>query len=138
MATAMTKSDALGYYLSDPRGLGGARSGVEFEALEPVVLTAIAPIIIERVSPLCGVGLATITAGPDNTLAFAAPGEGPGDYVTVPANGRVLLESATPGKSVRVYRDAVYAPADLGGLMTLDLVRGGTMPWGWGTLRFPE
>ncbi len=124
MATAFSKSDALGYYLSDPRGLGGSRSAVEFEALEPVVLTAIAPIIIERVSPLCGEGQATITAGPDNTLAFAAPGEAAGEYVTVPANGRVLLESETPGKSVRVYRDAVYAPADLGGLMTFDLVRG--------------
>ena len=124
MATAFTKSDAMGYYLSDPRGLGGSRSGVEFEALEPVVLTAIAPIIIERVSSLCGEGRATITAGADNTLAFAAPGEAAGEYVTVPANGRVLLESETPGKSVRVYRDAVYAPADLGGLMTFDLVRG--------------
>ena len=124
MATARTKSDALGYYLSDPRGLGGARSAVEFEGLEPVVLAAIPPIIIERVSPLCGEGRATITAGADNTLAFAAPGEDAGAYVTVASNTRVLLESATPGKSIRVYRDAVYSAADLGGQMIVDLVRG--------------
>lgn len=124
MATAHTKSDALGYYLSDPRGLGGARSAVEFEGLEPVVIAAIPPIIVERVSPLCGEGRATITAGADNTLAFAAPGEDAGAYVTVASNTRVILESETPGKSVRVYRDAVYSPADLGGQMIVDLVRG--------------
>jgi len=124
MATAFTNSDALGCFLSDPRGLGGARSAVEFEAREPVVLSSIPPIIIERVSPLCGVGRATITAGPDNTLAFAAPGEAAGVYVAVAPNGRALLESETPGKSVRVYRDSVYAPSDLGGQMIFDLVHG--------------
>ena len=44
--------------------------------------------------------------------------------MAVAANTRVLLESETPGKSVRVYRDAVYAPANLGGLMIFDLVQG--------------
>lgn len=124
MATARTKSDALAYFLSDPPGLGGGRSAVEFEALEPVVLAAIPPIIIERLSPACGSGRATITAGPDNTLCFAAPGEAAGTYVTVAANSRVLLESESPEKSVRVYRDSIYSAADLGGLMLLDLVAG--------------
>jgi hypothetical protein len=44
--------------------------------------------------------------------------------VAVAANTRVLLEGESPEKSVRIYRDAVYSSATLGGLMQLDLVQG--------------
>jgi len=124
MATAKTKSDALGYYLSDPAGLGGARSDAEFWPLEFAVNTAIAPIIIGRVSAACGAGAARIVGTAPSTLQFAAPGEDLGAAVTLDGLEWALLESETPGKSIRVYRDTDYSAADLGGEMLMDLVAG--------------
>lgn len=117
MATAKTKGDSLGFYLSDPSGLGGARRDAEFWPFEPVILSTIPPIIIERVSAGCGEGAARIVAASADSLQFAAPGEDLGAAVTVAANSSALLESETPGKTVRVYRHAGYSAADLGGEM---------------------
>lgn len=124
MATARSNSDALGFYLSDPARLGGARADLEFCPVEPVIEPGLPPIILERVSGSCGVGLGRIVAAGADSLQFAAPGEELGAAVTVSANTSALLESESPGKSVRVYRDSVYNGADLSGEIRFDLVIG--------------
>lgn len=124
MATAMTKGDGLGFYLSDPSGLGGSRRDAEFWPWEPVIQSTIPPIIIERVSAGCGEGDARIVATGPDTVQFAAPGEDLGAAVTLAANSRAVLESETPTKTVRVYRDSGYSAADLGGEMRFYLVQG--------------
>lgn len=124
MAEARTHIDSLGIYLSDPEGLGGARADMEFWPLEPVIEPGIPSIVIEHVSAACGEGQASIMATGVNSLKFAAPGEAYGEAVTVAANTSALLESETPGKAVRVYRDAVYNAADLSGSLNFRVVRG--------------
>ncbi len=124
MATAKTKSDALGYYLSNPAGLGGMRTDIPIATLDPVISSPIGPVVIENISPSCGEGAAYIKATSTAALAFKAPGDDYGTAVTVAANTSVLLESLTPAKSVRVYRDSVYNANSLGGVMSLDLVAG--------------
>lgn len=124
MANARTNIDSLGFYLSDPQGLGGARADLEFWPLEPVIDPGIPSIVIEQVSAACGEGQARIIAAGTNSLKFAAPGEEYGEAVTVAANTSALLESETPGKAVRVYRDSVYNAADLSGDLTFRLVVG--------------
>lgn len=123
MATARTKSDSIGQYASDPAGLGGIRADYEILPLPAIIGTPIGPIVVQRVSPACGVGTGTIRAASTSTLAYTSPGDTEGTAVTVAANTTVLLESGTPARSVRVYRDSVYSAADLGGSMTLDLDR---------------
>jgi len=123
MATARTKSDSLGQYQSSPAGLGGIRADIEFQPLPAFVSNPIGPIVVQRVSPACGVGQGTIRAASTSTLAWTSPGDTEGTPVSVPANTSVLLESGTPARSVRVYRDSVYNSSDLGGSMTLDLLR---------------
>lgn len=123
MATARTKSDAIGYYESYPRGLGGIRADVELNPLRFTVSNPIGSIVIQNITPRCGPGTATIRAASTSTLAFTAPGDTEGTAVSVPANTSVLLESGTAGKAVRVYRDSVYNSDNLGGSMTLELMR---------------
>lgn len=124
MATALSKSDALGFYRTNPDGLGGLRSAIPFNPLEPVISSPIGPIIVEHVTPNCGEGEAKIRAASTTELQYQAPGDDYGTAVTVAANTSVLLESDTASKAVRVYRDSVYSAAPLGGTMTLDLVAG--------------
>lgn len=124
MAAAKSNSDAMAYYLSDPAGLGGARSAREFCPLEPVIDVAIPPLIVERVSPDCGEGTGVITAYSGDQVTFTAPGDDEGAAVTLAANTAALVESADPAKSVRVYRDAIYSDADLEGVMSVGLVAG--------------
>lgn len=119
MATARTKSDALGYYASDPAGRGGIRSDFELLPLEAIVTNPIGPIIVQSISPPGGVGTGTIRAASTTTLAYTAPGDTEGTPVTATANTAVLLESGTPAKSVRVYRDSVYNSDVLGGNMSV-------------------
>lgn len=123
MATARTKSDALGYYHSDPAGLGGIRADLELRTMDPIISNPIGPIIVQHVTSKSGQGIGTIRAASTSTLAYTAPGDTEGTAVSVPANTAVLLESGTAGKAVRVYRDSVYNADSLGGSMTLDLVR---------------
>lgn len=123
MATARTKSDALGFYASDPAGLGGIRADFEICPMEYFVNTPIGPVVVQYVTPKCGEGTATIRAASTSTLAYTAPGDTEGTAVSVPANTAVLLESGTANKACRVYRDSVYNADDLGGSMTLDLFR---------------
>jgi hypothetical protein len=121
MATARTKSDALGFYASDPAGLGGIRADFELCPMEPIISTPIGPIIVQHITPKCGVGSGTIRAASTTTLAYKAPGDTEGTAVSVPANTAVLLESGTAGKACRVYRDSVYNADSLGGSMSLDI-----------------
>lgn len=123
MATARTKSDALGFYASDPAGLGGIRADFELCPMETYVTNPIGPIVVQYVTPKCGEGTASIRAASTSTLAYTAPGDTEGTAVSVPANTAVLLESGTAGKACRVYRDSVYNADDLGGAMTVDLFR---------------
>ncbi len=123
MATARTKSDALGFYASDPAGLGGIRADFELCPMEHYVSNPMGPIVVQYITPKCGEGTATIRAASTSTLAYTAPGDTEGTAVSVPANTAVLLESGTAGKAVRVYRDSVYNADNLGGSMTLDLFR---------------
>jgi len=123
MATARTKSDALGFYASDPAGLGGIRADFELCPMEHYVSNPMGPIVVQYITPKCGEGTATIRAASTSTLAYTAPGDTEGTAVSVPANTAVLLESGTAGKACRVYRDSVYNADNLGGSMTLDLFR---------------
>ena len=122
MATAKTKSDALGLYASDPAGLGGLRADLEILGLHCIVSNPIPPIVIQRAITIAGTGTATIRAASATTLAYTAPGDTEGTPVTVAANTSVLLESGTPARSIRVYRDSVYDANTLAGEMTLELV----------------
>lgn len=123
MATARTKIDALGYYVSDPAGLGGVRGDLEINPLDCFVRDPIGPVIIQHVTPSNGTGTGTIRAASTSTLAYKAPGDTEGSAVTVSANTSVLLESGTASKAVRVYRDSVYNAGAMGGTMSLDLYR---------------
>lgn len=123
MATAYTKSDALGWYGSDPAGLGGIRSDVELCPLEPYITDPIGPIIVRNATTGNNTGDGQIRAASTTTLAYTAPGDTEGTPVTVAANTSALLESGTPGMAVRVYRDSVYNSADLGGTMGVSLYR---------------
>lgn len=123
MATARTKSDALGYYASSPAGLGGIRADFELYPLDAIVSTPIGPIVVQSISPANGTGTGVIRAASTTTLAYTAPGDTEGTPVTVSANSAALLESGTASKSVRVYRDSVYNPAVLGGSMSLNIIR---------------
>lgn len=121
MATARTKSDCIGWYDSDPQGLGGIRSDRELNQHAFDVTNPIGPIIVQHITEQCGTGTGTIRATGVNALAFTAPGDTEGTPVTVSANTSALLESGTPAKAVRVYRDSVYSAAELGGSMTLGI-----------------
>lgn len=123
MATARTKSDSLGFYHSDPAGLGGIRADLELRTMDFIVSNPIGPVIVQYVTSKSGPGTATIRAASTSTLAYTAPGDTEGTAVSVPANTAVLLESGTAGKACRVYRDSVYSADDLGGVMSLDLMR---------------
>ena len=124
MATVKTRSDALGIYLSDPEGLGGARSALEFSGLEALISQPLPPLVIERVSPACGEGRGVLLATGGSLVSFQAPGDDAGAAVEVALNTRVLLESDDPTKSVRVFRDGEYSDAAMEGAMYLDLVSG--------------
>ena len=122
MATSYTNSDALGFYQATTPHLGGGRSDININPLEPIITAPIGPVVVQHVTPSCGEGAAYIEATSTTALRFKAPGDTWGAAVTVAANSSVLLESGTATKAVRVYRDSVYSAADLGGTMTLDLV----------------
>lgn len=120
----MTKSDALGYFLSEPRGLGGARTGIQFWPLTPVISDAIPPLIIERVRGENGAGTGTLRAYGSSMASWEAPGDDEGAQMAIPANTRVLLESDDTSKSIVVYRDSEYDSEDIEGAMTVELVPG--------------
>jgi len=122
MATSYTNSDALGYYQATTPHLGGGRSDIGINPLEPIISAPIGPVVVQHVTPSCGEGAATIEATSTTALRFKAPGDTWGAAVTVAANTSALLESGTATKAARVYRDSVYSADDLGGTMTLDLV----------------
>lgn len=124
MSSARTGIDSLGFYLSDPAGLGGARSDFEHLVLEPIITPGIPSIIVEQVSSACGEGDCQIVASGADALRFAAPGEELGAAVTISDNTSMVLESETAGKTVRVYRDALYNAADLTGDLRFSLVKG--------------
>lgn len=124
MATVLTRSDALGYYLSDPVGLGGARSALPFSGLDALISLPIPPLIVERVSPANGEGRGILLATGGDQVSWQAPGDDAGAAVTVALNARVLLESDDPAKSIRVFRDGGYSSANMEGQMLVDLVAG--------------
>lgn len=123
MSSARTGIDSLGFYLSDPVGLGGRRADLEHWVLDPIIEPGIPSIIVEQVSSACGEGACQIVASGADALKFAAPGEELGAAVTIADNTSMLLESETAGKTVRVYRDAVYNAADLTGDLRFTLAK---------------
>lgn len=124
MPDARTTYDSLGFYLSDPNGLGGARADQEHWILEPVIEPGIPSLVIEQIGSGCGEGQCQIVAVGEDSLKFAAPGEELGAAVTVAANTSAVLTSDTATKWVRVYRDATYNAADLSGELRFASVKG--------------
>lgn len=125
MSEARTTYDSLGFYLSDPPGLGGARADLEHWILEPVIEPGIPSIVIEQLGSGCGEGEAYIVATGADELKFRAPGEEDlGAAVEVLANTSAVLPGATAGQWVRVYRDGTYNAADLSGDLRFRIVKG--------------
>lgn len=132
MSAPFTGPDALGVYLSGDKAtstaygpsaaLGGSRLAVEVAPLSFRVENAIPTLIIDCVSGACGVGIGYLQLTGINTVRFKAPGEAQGEAVTVPANGTVLVHSASADKYVRVTREGTAAltqPNPVGMKLTL-------------------
>lgn len=131
MADAYTAADGLGIYLTgaarhgeaiyDPEAcLGGYRSSVEETRIAGLFRRSIAPLRVDLITGINGVGQGTITAASTSSVYYTAPSDIAGATVSI-ANGETKwLPSNTANKAVRVTRDSANA---LGGYMTLDLTR---------------
>lgn len=119
--------DALGLYLTggstnaDPDlSLGGVTSSVECRGLGGIVGdNSVQGLLIEYISPACGVGAATLVASGGN-VTFTPPDGLAGDAVAVAAGTRAVILGADTDKFVRVQR---VTGLDFAGTTSITIVK---------------
>ena len=128
MATAYTRADQIGLYLTAPLDnadagnvsacLGGARQAQQVRQLDAMIEGELAPIIVEQIGGIVGEGSAQVRAVSTTTVAYTAPDGEEGTAVTIADGGVVLLEGETSSEYVRIRRDGSDLLADA---LTLDV-----------------
>ena len=112
MATAYTKADGMGIYLSggasnlDPSdSLGGVLSSRLVHGMGIIYTTPVQALKIEDVSPDNAEGTGSIAISGNNAI-YTPPGGSAGATVAITAGNRAILPGNDPLKYVRVYRVA--------------------------------